>query len=338
MPGPEVLVTLQRPLYNELTTEDSRSRLRKIAGKVLFNESDNPLSQDEVIELIGGAEAVVSSWGTCIYDERVLDAAPNLKIICHAAGTIRRLAPAVVFQRGIRVTHAAHVIAEAVAEFTLATVLGLLRRGPDIAMSMREGGWKSGGSPAGMMRGRELYGKHYGIVGASMVARSLLPLLRPFRVKAVVYDPYLTTAEADSLGVRKVELQELMSTCDVISLHAPPIPETRQMIDATLLQSIKDNAVFVNNARSWLVDSQALLTELQKERFDAALDVFDDEPLPDDSPFRGLERTAITPHVAGDSVESRSRLVGAMVDELDLFVLDEPLLHEVTPERLKAMA
>jgi phosphoglycerate dehydrogenase-like enzyme len=104
------------------------------------------------------------------------------------------------------------------------------------------------------------------------------------------------------------------------------------------LRSIKDDAVFVNNARSWLVDSAGLMKELQKERFDAALDVFDEEPLPDDSLFRGLERTVITPHVAGDSVESRSRLVGAMVDELERFVQGEPLQHEVTPERLKAMA
>ncbi len=338
MPGPEVLVTLQRPLYMELTTEGSRAKLQKLAEKVVLNESGDPLSENDVIGLIGGAYAVINSWGSCTYDERVLDAAPNLKIICYAAGSIRRMAPPAVFERGIRVTHAAQVIAEAVAEFTLATVLGLLRRGPEYAIAMRERGWKGSGAPALTKRGRELYGKRYGIVGASMVARSLLPLLRPFRVEAVVYDPYLTQGQADDLGVGKVDLPELMATCDVISLHAPTIPETREMIDATLLRSIKDDAVFVNNARSWLVDSAGLMKELQKERFDAALDVFDEEPLPDDSLFRGLERTVITPHVAGDSVESRSRLVGAMVDELERFVQGEPLQHEVTPERLKAMA
>ena len=209
MSGPNVLVTVQRPLYQELTTQASRTKLHKLAGNVVFNESDDPWSQSDVIQHIGSADAVISGWGSCAYDEQVLDAAPNLKIICYSAGSIRSILPPAVFQRGIRVTHAAQVIAEAVAEFTLATVLGLLRRGPEYAAVMRTGGWKVNAWLEGMRPSRELYGKRYGIVGASMVGRSLLPLLRPFRVEAVVYDPYLTEEAADELGVRKVDLPEL---------------------------------------------------------------------------------------------------------------------------------
>ncbi len=339
MSGPNVLVTVQRPLYEELTTEASRAKLHRLAGKLVFNESGDPWSQSEVIDRIEGADAVINGWGSCTFDEKVLDAAPNLKIICYSAGSIRSMAPPVVFERGIRLTHAAQVIAEAVAEFTLATVLALLRRGPDYAAAMRKGGWtKYGGAAARARPSRELYGKRYGIVGASMVGRSLLPLLRPFHVEALVYDPYLTEEAADELGVRKVDLPELMSTSDVISLHAPILPETREMIDGPLLRAIKDDAVFVNNARAWLVDYTALLEELKKERFDAALDVFNEEPLPDDSPFRRLERTALTPHLAGNSDEARSRLIGSAVDELERYLLGKPLLYEVTRERLATMA
>ncbi len=338
MSGPNVLVTVQRPLYEELTTEASRAKLHNLAGNVVFNESGDPWSQSDVIQRIGKSEAVINGWGSCTYDEQVLDAAPNLKIICYSAGSIRGMAPPVVFERGIRVTHAAQVIAEAVAEFTLATVLGLLRRGPEYAAVMRKGGWKENAWLKGMRPSRELYGKRYGIVGASMVGRSLLPLLRPFRVEALVYDPYLADEAADELGVRRVDLPELMSTSDVISLHAPILPETREMIDGPLLRSIKDDAVFVNNARAWLVDSAALIEELKKERFDAGLDVFDEEPLPDDSPFRSLERTALTPHLAGNSAEARTRLIGSAVDELERFLLGEPLLYEVTRDHLATMA
>ena len=281
---------------------------------------------------------MINGWGSCTFGEKVLDAAPNLKIICYSAGSIRSMAPPVVFERGVRLTHAAQVIAEAVAEFTLATVLALLRRGPEYAAAMRKGGWGNSGAVGSVRPSRELYGKRYGIVGASMVGRSLLPLLRPFHVEALVYDPYLTEEAAEELGVRKVDLPELMSTSDAISLHAPILPETREMIDGPLLRSIKDDAVFVNNARSWLVDYTALLEELKKERFDAALDVFDEEPLPDDSPFRGLERTALTPHLAGNSDEARSRLIGSAVDELERFLLGKPLLYEVTRDRLATMA
>ncbi len=338
MPGPNVLVTVQRPLLQELTTEASRAKLHNLAGSVVFNESGDPWSQSDVIRHIANSDAVINGWGSCAYDERVLDAAPNLKIICYSAGSIRGMAPPAVFERGIRVTHAAQVIADAVAEFTLASVLGMLRRGPEYAAAMRKGGWKEYGAPDGLRPSRELYGKRYGIVGASMVARGLLPLLRPFRVETLVYDPYLTEQDARRLDVRKVDLPELMSTSDVISLHAPILPETREMIDGPLLRSIKDDAVFVNNARAWLVDSAALIEELKKERFDAALDVFDEEPLPDDSPFRGLERTSLTPHLAGNSAEARSRLIGSAVDELERFVLGESLLYEVTRDRLATMA
>ena len=128
-----------------------------------------------------------------------------------------------------------------------------------------------------------------------------------------------------------------MRSSDVISLHAPILPETKRMISRDLVRSIKDDAVLVNNGRSWLIDMDALLGELQKERFSTALDVFDQEPLPPDNPFCRLKRTILTPHVAGHTVESRSRLVGAMVDELERFIRNKPLLYKVTPARLKTM-
>ena len=111
---------------------------------------------------------VVASWGSCLYDERVLDAAPNLRIICYAAGSIRHVTSPAVFERGVKVTHAAQVIAESVAEHTLTVVLLLLRRIHEFDAAIRAGGWRE-------THGRELYGKRYGIVGASMVGRSLIP-------------------------------------------------------------------------------------------------------------------------------------------------------------------
>ena len=327
---PTVLVTLQRPLFEELSAPESRRKLREIAGDIAFNDSGYPWSQDDVIPRLREVHAVVASWGSCLYDERVLDAAPNLRIICYAAGSIRHVTSPAVFERGVKVTHAAQVIAESVAEHTLTVVLLLLRRIHEFDAAIRAGGWRE-------THGRELYGKRYGIVGASMVGRSLIPLLRPFGVRIFVYDPYLSDDDARKLGVEKSDLPELMRSSDVISLHAPILPETKRMISRDLVRSIKDDAVLVNNGRSWLIDMDALLGELQKERFSTALDVFDQEPLPPDNPFCRLKRTILTPHVAGHTVESRSRLVGAMVDELERFIRNKPLLYKVTPARLKTM-
>lgn len=330
---PNVLVTLQRPLLQELSTPEARLKVGEIAGDIAFNDSETAWSQDDMIPRLRDVHAIVASWGSCLYDERVLDAAPNLQIVCYAAGSIRHVTAPAVFERGVKVTHAAQVIAESVAEHTLTVVLLLLRRVHEFDAVIRAGGWRE---TLGA-HGRELYGKCHGIVGASMVGRSLIPLLRPFGVRILVFDPFLSSDQARELGVEKSDLPELMRNSDVISLHAPILSETENMISREMVRSIKDDAVFVNNARSWLVDMDALLEELQKERFDAALDVFDEEPLPPESPFRRLKRTILTPHAAGHTVESRSRLVGAMVDELERFIQNRPLLYDVTPARLKSM-
>ena len=334
MSAPRVLVTVEQPLLQRISTAESRARLACLAEAVTFNDGDRAWDGAAVRERIGGVTAVLASWGSCAYDEQLLDAAPELEIICYAAGTIRSVAPRAVFERGVRVTHAADFIALGVAEHTLAVVLALLRRTADFDAAMRAGRWRD----IGPVFDRELYGKRYGIIGASKVGRGLIPLLRPFDVEIVVADPYLTESDAQQLGVRKLELPDLMRTSDVISIHAPVLPATHHMIDAGLLALIKDDAVLVNNARSALIDTDALVAELAKERFDCALDVFDQEPLPLDHPLLGLRRVLLTPHVAGLTPERRSRLTDAMLDELERHVNGLPLQHEVTVDQLDSMA
>ena len=334
MSSPRVLVTVERPLFQRISTPESRARLTRVAGSVTFNEGDRAWDAVAVRERIGGVTAVLASWGSCTFDEQLLDAAPELEVICYAAGTIRNAAPPTVFQRGVRVTHAADFIAIGVAEHTLAAVLGTLRRTADFDAAVRAGRWRD----IGKHTDRDLSGKRYGIVGASKVGRRLIPLLRPFDVDIVVADPYLSDSDARRLGVSKLELPDLMRTSDVISIHAPAIPATHHMIDADLLAMIKDDAVFVNNARAALIDTDALVAELAKERFDCALDVFDEEPLPPNHPLLGMRRVLLTPHVAGLTPERRAGLTDAMLDELERYVSGLPLRHEVTVDQLDSMA
>ncbi|MCY3912102.1 MAG: hydroxyacid dehydrogenase [Chloroflexi bacterium] len=334
MSAPRVLVTVERPLLRRISTPEALARLEEMAESVAFNDDDRAWDAADVRERIGGATTVLASWGSCAYDERLLDAAPELEIICYAAGTIRGVAPPAVFRRGVRVTHAADFIAMGVAEHTLTVVLALLRRTGQFDAAMRAGRWRDIGPPAD----RELYGKRYGIVGASKVGRRLIPLLRPFDVEIVVADPYLTETDAQRLGVRKLELPDLMRTSDVISIHAPVLPSTHHMIDARMLALIKDDAVLVNNARSALIDTDALLAELAKERLDCALDVFDQEPLPTDHPLLGMRRVLLSPHVAGLTPERRSRLTDEMLNEMERHANGLPLRHEVTIDQLESMA
>lgn len=197
-----------------------------------------------------------------------------------------------------------------------------------------ERGWKT----ARQDYGHEVYFKKVGIVSASMVGRRVINLLKPFRCDVRVYDPYLSEEEAAKLGVRKASLEELFAECEIVSVHAPTTPETKRMITAAHFKALQDGALFVNTARTWVLDQDALVAELQTGRIRAAIDVFDQEPLPPDHPIRDLDNVFLTPHISAYTAESRRRLVEGVVEDVGRFFAGEPLQLVVPPERLAIMA
>ena len=134
------------------------------------------------------------------------------------------------------------------------------------------------------------------------------------------------------------ELDELMATSDVITNHAPTTEATTGMLDARLWRLVKDGALFVNTARADAADYDALLVELQSGRFTAALDVFPEEPLANNSPFRMLPNVILSPHAAGLTIESKLRLGETVADEFGRFFAGEPLHHRITVDMLFKMA
>ena len=121
------------------------------------------------------------------------------------------------------------------------------------------------------------------------------------------FDPYLSAAQANELGVHKAELDEILRTCRIVSDHLPVTEETHHMLGAKQFAMLQDGAVFINTARSWTVDEPALIKELQTGRFWAALDVFDKEPLPLDHPVRKMDNVMISSHIAGDHCRRAAR-------------------------------
>ncbi|NLD71703.1 MAG: hydroxyacid dehydrogenase, partial [Chloroflexi bacterium] len=196
------------------------------------------------------------------------------------------------------------------------------------------GGWpKSREAPV-----YEIAGRRVGILGMGYVGRRSARLFKAVGAEVWVYDPYLPEEDAARLGVTKAELEDLLSECPVISVHLPVTDETLRMLGARELALIQDGAVFVNTARSLVVDQDALLAELRKGRFWAALDVFDKEPLAEDSPFRSLDNVLLTPHVAGLTMDSYQSLMALAIDEVERFFSDKPLVYSVTREMLATMA
>ncbi len=176
------------------------------------------------------------------------------------------------------------------------------------------------------------------MIGAGYTGRRFINLLKALEAEVWVYDPYLTEPVASEMGVRKVSLPDLMRDCPVVSIQAPSTKETYHMIGRQQLALLQDGAILVNTARSALVDESALLVELQSGRIHAALDVFDKEPLPPDSPFRKLPNVLLTPHIAGITPQASLRQGQTIAEEVRRFFAGEPLKYAVTAPMIETMA
>jgi phosphoglycerate dehydrogenase-like enzyme len=332
---PRVVVAIPPARLPDVFTEAALDRLRSFADAV-FVEGDTAAVGAQVAGSLPGADVVLTGWGSPPLDDAQLDQAPRLRLIAHTAGSVKRLVPPSVFARGITVCHAASIIADAVAEMTLLLMLACLRDLDRLDQAMKTGQpWRA--LPPGYAP-RQLTGRAVGLLGGGYVVRRLLRLLQPFDLTVRVYDPYLPADQAASLGIRLVDLAEVLSQSDVVSVHVPITPETHHMLGARELALLRDGAVFVNTARAWAVDQAALLAELQTGRISAALDVFEPEPLPPDSPFRRLDNVVLTPHQAGHTVDTYRRQGLAMVEEIERFWTGQPLRYQITAARHAVMA
>lgn len=332
---PRVLVLPVQPLYDEMVTPEADAKLREMAD-VTFNSESRNFSSSELAQMIGGYDAVLTGWGSPPFTDEVLDGADRLRLIAHSAGSIISLLPPPVFDRGINVTHAAAAIAPAVAETSILMILLCLRQAHRLDRILKAG--EPWDNAKALRMGQELAGNRVGVVGAGYTGRCVIGMLRALNAEVWVYDPYLSEERAQELDVTKVELAQLFAECPIVTMQAPPTEETYHMVGTTEFGLMQDGAIFVNTARSATVDEAALLATLKTGRIQAALDVFDQEPLPQDSPFRQLDNVIITPHMAGHTLQARHRQGQYMVDEIGRFFAGEPLHFRVTKEMLAIMA
>ncbi|MEK3888667.1 hydroxyacid dehydrogenase [Bacillus sp. FSL K6-3431] len=275
----------------------------------VWNDLGREYTEVELYEIINDAEVVLTSWGSPKITDEMLDIAPHLRVIAHAAGTVKGRVPQAVFERNIKVFSAAPRIAHSVGEYCLTALLTLIRQLPRFDAAIRQGEWKIG------LRGRELTGATVGIVSASSTARAFIKLLAPFDVKILLFDPYLSDEASNRLGVEKASLEEVMQ-CHIISVHAPALPATENMLNRDLLRLIPNGAIFINSSRGTVLDEQALVENLKTGRFLAALDVFSKEPLSIDHPLRFLDNVLLSPHIAGDTKEGHLALMEEVVKDI----------------------
>jgi phosphoglycerate dehydrogenase-like enzyme len=284
--------------------------------------------------LLRDVEFIFSAWGAPVMDQAFLDAAPKLKAVLYASGTVKGFVTDEFWKRGIRLTGANSVFVLPVAEYTISQILFCLKHGWQFALETK----RLRTYPPGH-RVPGAFGTTVGLISMGAIARRVVELLRAFELKIIAFDPFLKPEAAAKLGVELCSLKELFERSDVVSLHAPALPETEKMIRAEHFAAMKQGASFINTARAAVID-EAGLVEVFRRRTDlfAVLDVMKPEPPKPENPLFDLPNVIITPHIAGClSLECR-RGGRFAVEELGRLLKGEPMLGEITQERLAFIA
>ncbi len=285
------------------TSGQSANELLANAGcQVINTPKAGPLAADVLGEHCQDADAVIASSDP--YDRALYEACPRLKIVARCGVGIDSVNLHDSTEAGIVVTNTPGAMTEAVADYCFALLLGMIRRIPEGVQCMQNGGWTE-------FPGFELPGKTLGMVGFGMIGQAVMRRGLGFGMKLLAYDPPLVASgrAGQFPDVEFVDLDTLFSQSRIVSIHAPNMPETRHLVNAHRLSQMRTDAILINTSRGALIDEVALMDALNDGKIaGAAIDVFEKEPLPADSPLRKTPRLMLTPHNAFNSVEAAARM------------------------------
>lgn len=294
-----------------------------------------PDNLDEQLDALADLQVVFSTWGMFVPTEAQLDAMPDLKGVFYAAGSVQRFA-ATFLERGALVTSAWNANGRPVAEFTVAQVLLANKGYYQNLLRCQEGvhGW-------GQSRylGPGNYGATVALLGAGTIGRQVIELLRPFNLKVIVFDPFMSEDQAAELGVEKVTLEEAFERGHVVSNHLANKEETRDMLNGDLFGRMDDHATFINTGRHAQVHEADLAAELKRRpTLTALLDVLEPEPPRPDCPLLSLPNAFLTSHIAGSINDEVVRMADDAIAAFQAWQRGETPPNAVTLDMLATMA
>ena len=312
---PKVVVTRKLP-------EAVEARLRR-DYEPLFNPDDHVLSTDELVARAEGAHALLPCHSEHLSAAAIARLPDSVKTIANFSVGVDHVDLEAAKARGIVVTNTPDVLSDATAEIAILLMLGAARRAAEGDHMIRAGEWRAW-SPAFMV-GTQITGKTLGIVGMGRVGQVTARRARGFDMIIHYHNRRRVPAETEQGAVYHEGLETLLRDCDVISLHCPATPETRNLIDAERIALMRRGVILVNTARGALVDDEALQGALISGRVAAAgLDVFNDEPGGHPG-YRDLDNTFLLPHVGSATRETRDAMGFRALDNLDaIFAGREP--------------
>ena len=281
--------------------------------QVILNDHELPYYSFEELAVwapeIDGAIIGMDQW-----NEQVFQIAPKLKILARFGVGVDNIDLEAAKRHGIQVVNAAGMNANAVAELAVAMILNCLRGIPELNRKLTDGQWSRA-------VGRDLLGKTVGLLGFGDIGGRVAKKLSGFEVRLLAYDPYPNREKAAALGVTLTDLDTVLTQSDILSIHMPSIPATRHVMNRETFAKMKPDSYFINTARGALVDTQALVDAVAGGHLaGAAVDVYEQEPLPMGAPIRHTPGIQCIPHAGAETRETYSNIsmmtAQAVIDSL----------------------
>lgn len=298
-------------LITDKMAEEAIDMLEKAGHDVVFDEA----SPEHLLEIIGDYDALLVRSRTKVRNDAI-DRAENLKVIGRAGIGVDNINVDYAKEKGIKVVNAPAGSTLSVAELAMGHMMALARgicRGTE---ALKRGEWIKN-----KLKGTELYGKTAGIIGCGRIGQALAERCQAFGMETIGYDPYLPEDVAREVGIKLMDLGDLLERSDFISMHLALTESTRHLISDKEFDMMKDTAYLVNCARGGVVDEQALLKALEEGKIaGAALDVYETEP-PGESPLLKFDNMTFTPHIGANTVDAQIK-AGTMVAEQVMKVLN----------------
>lgn len=290
------------------------------------------LPLEELISLVADYDALMIRSGTKV-TKAVIDAGQNLKIIGRAGVGVDNVDVPAATRRGIMVVNSPEGNTIAAAEHALAMMLAMSRHIPAADKSVKDTQWDRKA-----FTGVEVYKKTLGVVGLGKIGSHVSTVARAMGMKLLAYDPFISTERAEQLGCRLVEMDLLLREADYVTLHIPKTPETTNLINAEKLATMKPTARIINCARGGIIDEAALAEALSQGTIaGAALDVYAEEPLAENSPLRALDKKIVlTPHLGASTAEAQVNVAIDVAEQIRDVLLGLPARSAVNIPGLRA--
>ena len=328
----KIAVLIDKKLRSKLFSAKSVEYLSRL-GEVVFNKTEG-YDEDVMKSLLKDADIAITSWGSPRITGELLEVAPNLKLVAHAAGSVKGIVSEELYKKGIKVSSCACELSRGVSEMAMGLAIASAKNIFAFNDMIHSGKWPEDKSSA-----NELYDINIGVVGCGFAGAHFVELLQNYGVNVMVYDPGRSKEYIEALGARKVELDEIFKESDILSLHAPSIDSTYHMVNEKTLSMMKQNAILINTARGSLIDEKALAECMMKGKLKyACLDVTDPEPPAEDNPLRKIPNCIFTPHVAGLANNGQLKIGRHVCEEIERFESGKQLNSEVTWEMLSTIA